>query len=273
MEDTRLSDEVGEGAAAAGGGVGRGYYEDYWSGEGGWTPDSGVDNEDEAGLFRDYLREGMVLIDYGCGNCERYGKQMGRRGLSYLGFDISEAALEHARGIGMEVGKIGEDGGLPVAEGSADAAICFEVLEHLVEPERALGAIRRALGVGGVGLFSVPNAAFIWARLEFLVTGFWNPGGSPLTARARPWSDPHIRFYNPRLLRRMVEACGFEVVETRSQAFTFAALPVVYRLKRWRGVVRAVSLPFGWLGKVFPGLFSPRLFVVVRKAVDSGIRN
>lgn len=241
------------------------YYEAYWTKADGWTPDQGINNPDERQLFDRLLKPGMTLIDYGCGNGERYGRDMLRRGIDYRGFDISQTALENAAKLGLNVNRITEDGGIPFTESSADFAICFEVLEHLMEPDRALAAIHHALKPGAAAIFSVPNAAFISARIEFLLTGFWNPGGSPLTARKTPWRDPHIRFYNPKVLRKMIEAAGFEFQLLHPQKFSFSVLPWCYKQAKLHPLLDKLSLPVAWLGKVFPGLFAPRLFALLKK--------
>lgn len=241
------------------------YYESYWSKNPEWMPDQGINNPEERQLFNRLLKPGMVLIDYGCGNGERYGRDMIRRGVDYRGFDVSRVALDHATALGLNVSRIKEDGSIPFSDDSADFAICFEVLEHLMEPDRALAAIHRALKPGATTIVSVPNAAFITQRIEFLLTGFWNPGGSPLTARKSPWRDAHIRFFNPSVLRRMIEAAGFEFCFLLTQPFSFTALPWFYRQTKLHPLLTKLSVPFGWLGKVFPGWFAPRLFAVMKK--------
>ncbi len=240
------------------------YYDTYWTTDADWKPDQGIDNPEERALFDRLLKPGMTLIDYGCGNGERYGRDMLRRGIDYRGFDISQAALDNAARLGLKVDRIAEDSTIPFADATADFAMCFEVLEHLMEPDRALASIHRAMKPGATAIFSVPNAAFISQRIEFLLTGFWNPGGSPLTARKTPWRDAHIRFYNPATLRRMVEACGFEFQFLHSQPFSFAVLPWLYKKTALHPMLNKLSVPFAWLGRVFPALFSPRLFIVVK---------
>ena len=241
------------------------YYEAYWQKSDGWTPDEGVNNPVERSLFDRLLKPGMTLVDYGCGNGRRYGRDMLSRQIEYHGFDISEAALASARSVGLRVGKIAADGSLPIQEASADFAMCFEVLEHLTEPDRALAAIYRVLKPGATAVFSVPNAAHYSQRIEFLFTGFWNPGGSPHTARISPWCDPHIRFFNPSTFRRMFQAAGFVVDAVSGEPFSLQALPWVYRQKRLKPLLEVLSLPFAWLGRVFPGMWSARLFAVVHK--------
>ncbi len=242
------------------------YYESYWAQNDAWNPDAGANNPEEKQLFDRLLKPGMTLIDYGCGNGERYGPEMLARKIDYRGFDISEAALENAARLGLKVGRIGQDSTLPFPSDAADAAICLEVLEHLMEPDRAMAEIYRALKPGGIAILSVPNCAFISQRIEFLLTGFWNPGGSPLTARRTPWRDAHIRFYNPALLRRMLDSCGFEFSFLLAEPFSLAGLPWCYRQARLHPLLNALSKPFAWLGRALPGLFSLRLFAVVRKS-------
>ncbi|MBE7494973.1 MAG: methyltransferase domain-containing protein [Verrucomicrobiaceae bacterium] len=241
------------------------YYDTYWQKSDGWTPDKGVNHPVERALFERMLKPGMTLIDYGCGNGERYGRDMLARQIDYRGFDISETALANAKQLGLNVARIAADGSLPLESASADAAMCFEVLEHLMEPDNALAAIHRALKPGAQAVFSVPNAAHYTQRLEFLLTGFWNPGGSPLTARKTPWSDPHIRFFNPSVLRRMLEHNGFIVERLVGEPFSLRALPWFYKQTKLFPVLDLLSKPLAWLGAAFPGFWSARLFAVVRK--------
>ena len=241
------------------------YYEPYWQKSDGWTPDQGINHPVERSLFDQMLMPGMRLIDYGCGNGERYGRDMLARQIEYRGFDISETALANASRLGLKVAPISSDGSLPVEEASADCAMCFEVLEHLMEPDNALAAIFRALKPGSPAVFSVPNAAHYTQRIEFLLTGFWNPGGSPLTARITPWRDPHIRFFNPSILRRMLETGGFKVEKIIGEPFTLQALPWFYKQEKLFPMLILLSRPFAWLGTKFPSFWSARLFAVVRK--------
>ncbi|MES2569183.1 MAG: methyltransferase domain-containing protein, partial [Verrucomicrobiota bacterium] len=202
---------------------------------------------------------------YGCGDAKRYGKLLMERGVAYKGFDISAAAVATANELGVPVQQLTPGGKTSLAEGTCDVAICFEVLEHLMEPEVALKEIHRVLKPDGVALFSVPNAAYWVTRMEFLLSGFLNPGGSPLTARLAPWNDAHIRFFNTTLLDRMLEKNGFKVVGRMGEPLTFKSLPYFYRKSGWHPFLTLCSLPVSWLGLAIPGLFSTRLFREVRK--------
>jgi 2-polyprenyl-3-methyl-5-hydroxy-6-metoxy-1,4-benzoquinol methylase len=245
-----------------------GYYETFWRSTPGstWTPASGKITEDEQEFFFRYLQPGVSCLDYGCGNAKRYGASLAANGVDYRGFDISEHALREAEAAGLKVGQLSTEGKTTLPDEAVDTALCFEVFEHLMEPQQALAELQRCLKPGGHAIISVPNAAHYQQRLEFLLTGFWCPGGSPHTSRRSPWCDPHIRFFNPTMLRRLLREQGWEIVELRGERFSFCSLPVIWRKEHLHPLFEKLSLPFGWLGRVFPGLFSRRLFVVARKA-------
>jgi SAM-dependent methyltransferase len=245
------------------------YYDDYWNHEAhkadGWTPSEGIITPEEKLLFEKWIPRGATCLDYGCGDGSRYGRAMKERGVDYRGFDISPKALEQARTLGLNVGVLDAGGRTTLADAAVDAAICFEVLEHLQEPQLALAEIFRCLKPGSHALLSVPNAGFWTARIEFLLTGFWCPGGSPLTARKEPWRDPHIRFYNPSLLRRLVRSAGFEVAQELGERFSLGAFPVIWRRPRLCALAGRLSRPVAWLGRLMPSLFAPRIFIVARR--------
>ncbi len=249
------------------------YYDDYWNHAShkakGWTPSDGNITPEEKRLFDKWIPVGVTCLDYGCGDGSRYGRAIHDRGVDYRGFDISATALEQAKSLGLNVGALSADGKTTLADATADVAICFEVLEHLQEPQNALAEIYRSLKPGGHTLISVPNAAFWTQRIEFLLTGFWCPGGSPHTARKSPWCDPHIRFYHPKLLRRIAISAGFEIVESFGEAFTLGSLPYVWRRPKLRAMADFISRPIRWLGRAMPSWFSARLFLVARKPVTN----
>ena len=137
-----------------------------------------------------------------------------------------------------------------------------------MEPDVAVREIIRALKAEGVAIFSVPNSASWFQRLEFLFTGFWNPGGSPLTSRKVPWRDPHIRFFSPRLLRRVLVENGFAEVQVSGSAFNLQNMPYLYRAKRLGPIAHMVSRPIRWLGYLLPSLFSVRIFATAKKKLS-----
>jgi SAM-dependent methyltransferase len=236
------------------------YYEEYWQTGKGWSPSDGELSPQEKDLFAPHLRPGVDCLDYGCGDGVRYGRFLRECGVQYRGFDVSTEAVAKARSLGLNAELLTADGKTSLPDDCCDLAVCFEVFEHLLEPQLALAEIARVLRPKGVLLASVPNAAYWFQRCEFLATGFFNPGGSPLTARTKPWADPHIRFFSPKLFHRFFLENGFQRIEILPSPFTLAWLPYIYRKQRLRAFAEVISKPLGWLSRVEPGLFSSRLF-------------
>lgn len=241
------------------------FYEEYWSSMGQWSCREGQIDRLEAQIFSRVLKAGQQCLDYGCGDGLRYGKFLTNMGVEYAGADISEVALRKAADHGLHVSRIAADGTVTFEAAAFDVALCMEVFEHLLEPSRALAELHRVLKPGGILVASVPNAAYWVTRVEFLLRGFLNPGGSPLTARKAPWNDPHIRFFSPATFAAMVRSSGFEVREVLGSELDLGWLPYIYRRPTLHRLMTALSYPIKWLGRVWPSLFGSRLFLVAQK--------
>lgn len=191
---------VGEGAA----GAARDYYDRYWAAP--VTPH--YDPGDVlTGLIADAVDAGARCLDVGCGPGETYAQLIRQRKADYLGVDVSEVAVELARENGLRAEQIDDASVLPFEDNSFDVVICVEVLEHLFSPHGAVSEIRRVLRPGGTLLASTPNAAY-WRLRANLLFGIWNPLGDSLSVE-QPWRDPHIRFFTPAIMRRMLEYARF----------------------------------------------------------------
>jgi methionine biosynthesis protein MetW len=189
----------------------RRYYDDYWSAKSGWKPTDRLDDELRSWLDRALARQSTVL-DIGCGDGHRYGRYLIERGISVHGIDVSDVAVEEANAIGIRALRASLDQPLPFPDSSFDSVVCFEVFEHLLDPEFAAREVHRVLRPNGSFLMSVPNVAAWRNRAELLFYGHFNPTGSPVTSRRYPWRDPHIRFFNSTAVRNMLHDCGFAVI-------------------------------------------------------------
>jgi SAM-dependent methyltransferase len=203
----RRTDPVGIGANAAdrpeSEGVAR-YYDDYWDAdeEPFYEPDPAL-----AHLIFDGVGADVDCLDVGCGAGRSYAPRLAARARSYVGVDVSPTAVDKVRSGGLEARVIEDAATLPFPDNSFDHVVCVEVLEHLFEPDRAVAEIWRVLRPGGTMVASAPNIAY-W-RLRFGVAlGVWNPVGDELSIE-RPWRDPHIRFFTPSTMERMLRLGGF----------------------------------------------------------------
>lgn len=143
------------------------------------------------------------MLDVGCGD--------GRlaRAIKHLlpqtavhGCDLSAAALDRAQGLDRHYAVDLNVEHVPESDGSFDLVVASEVLEHLIEPGRAVAEFHRVLRPGGHVLITVPNVAFWRCRVEAL------RGGVPsVTADER-----HLHSFNAALLKALVVREGFEIV-------------------------------------------------------------
>ena len=140
---------------------------------------------------------GKRVLDLGCrsGALTRHFLE----GNSVVGLDVDANALEKAAVLGIEPVQANVEETLPFDDGSFDAVVAGELLEHLQFPDALVAEIRRVLRPGGVLAGSVPNAFRVQSRLRFL------RGNAPE-------DDPtHLRMFSPAALRELL--AGFERVE------------------------------------------------------------
>ena len=140
---------------------------------------------------------GKRVLDLGCrsGALTRHFLE----GNSVVGLDVDANALEKAAALGIEPVQANVEEPLPFDDGSFDAVVAGELLEHLQFPDALVAEIRRVLRPGGVLAGSVPNAFRVQSRLRFL-------RGKP------PEDDPtHLRMFSPAALRELL--ARFERVE------------------------------------------------------------
>jgi SAM-dependent methyltransferase len=187
------------------------YYDRYWSAAP--TPHYEPGHE-LASLLDRNADPGARVLDVGCGACNSYARPIAGRVASYTGVDASAAAVELARSAGLDATVIDDAASLPFPDDDFDLAICIEVFEHLFAPHRAAAEIRRVLRPGGRLVASTPNSLYWRQRLD-LLAGRWNPLGDELGGE-QPWRDPHIRFFGPETLARMLRSAGFGRVEVGS---------------------------------------------------------
>ena len=146
------------------------------------------------------------LLDCGCGGGE-FGLSLKRQGVQeVVGIEIVERAWELAKRV-LDDALLGsiEDMELPFEDEHFDCVVFGDVLEHLVDPAKALRKVSRVLSKDGVIVMSIPNVRF-WQTVEMHVNGRWQYEDAGIMDRT------HLRFFCASDMQQMVMDAGLEVL-------------------------------------------------------------
>ena len=141
------------------------------------------------------------LLDVGCAT-GFFLDEARQAGWSTSGLDLSDFAVQYARReFGLEV-LCGTLESVKLPAESLDLVTLWDVIEHVPDPAGCIREAWRLLREDGVITLATPDVASIPARLA---------GKSWVGYKL---SGEHITFFSKRTLIRMLEAAGFEVLQT-----------------------------------------------------------
>ena len=136
------------------------------------------------------IRPGQRVLDLGCGG-GRHAFEVYRRGGNVVAFDLDPAELGPVRSMFAAMREAGEGirggargavsgdaTGMPFGDGVFDRVIAAEVLEHVLDDQRAMNELARVLRPGGLAAVTVPSwlpERICWAPVHRVPRG---PGGA-----------------------------------------------------------------------------------------------
>jgi 2-polyprenyl-3-methyl-5-hydroxy-6-metoxy-1,4-benzoquinol methylase len=135
-----------------------------------------------------------------------------------------------------------------------DRVLLLDVLEHLVRPEQLLAEAKSALNANGCLIVSLPNVAHFAVRLALLF-GQFNYAERGILDRT------HLRFFTRKTARRLLEAAGYEILETRA---TITPAELVLGLAQANALIRAINAIQGALTRLLPGLMAYQFVFLAR---------
>ena len=200
---------------------------------------------------------GARVLDLGCGVGE-YVRAFAREGAEALGLDVSPERLAEARRrLGAEP-PARRDGGpepgpvaglfaaageaLPLADGSLDAVVLNEVIEHVADDAATLREVARTLRPGGRCVIFAPNRLYPFETHGIYLGRRYLFGNIPLVSwlpsALRDRLVPHTRAYRHGDWRRLASAAGLELVH---HGYVYPGFDnVAARWPRIARVVRAI---------------------------------
>jgi SAM-dependent methyltransferase len=158
-------------------------------------------NKVAASLLEDSDR---TIVDLGCG--EGIALEMAASMFPHadvFGVDYLEENIEICSRYGLRAIR-GDLYDLELPDGSVDAALLQEVIEHLRDPDTAVREVHRILRPGGKFILVFPNDRtwqFVWRIL--------------LRFREANYDYGHVRQWTPRSARQFLTERGFDVYYSR----------------------------------------------------------
>ena len=233
------------------------YYEDYWK-EPQFEDCTYVNWKAALTRAQPAIERASSVIDVGCGGGAML-RAIARPGTRLVGVEVSPGAVKAVEDAGFEGVVVDlERDALPFPSGSFDAALCYDVLEHLFCPEVLLAEIHRILRPGGHALLCVPNSLNAFNRLLFLAGKHVDIMDT--SHRGSELFSNHIRLFSKALFERFLGTSPFEIEEKHfyfPPRFTDSRYRVPSQLNV---LVRSMRLPQAW-----PGMFALGFLYVCRK--------
>jgi ubiquinone biosynthesis O-methyltransferase len=169
----------------------------------------------------------VKILDVGCGTGIP-SEKLKRFGEVY-GIDISPKSIEEVQKYNRcDKCYVGVAEELPFENGMFDVVVCTEVIEHLLDPSKALSEMNRVLIGGGHLIISTPNPWYWRVILNRAIA---------ILRRQKAGTGQIVEnFISPKKLKKMLKEKGFEVEEFKT---VFFKPDYIYR------IVEKVSNSFG----------------------------
>jgi 2-polyprenyl-3-methyl-5-hydroxy-6-metoxy-1,4-benzoquinol methylase len=172
--------------------------------------------------LRKYIGNQAKICDIGCG-LGSFLEECDKVGWSTWGMDISEYAIEETKKTKAKLAVYDIQDGIPFDE-TFDAMTCFDVVEHLEKPEKALFNMHYKLSIGRIFLLTTPNLrSRIWKRISG-----WQE------------DETHISLKKPEEWVELLEMTGFKIIVKKT------IFPILQHKEGTKGIVGKVLAKLGF---------------------------
>jgi SAM-dependent methyltransferase len=188
------------------------------------------------------------VLDIGC-STGKLAKALKKKGCEVYGIDIDKESLKKAAKFCTKVYQIDLDNLKSFDEKlrgqKFDAITMGDILEHLKYPGVLLEHLKKYLNPGGVLISTIPNIAFVFTRMKFLLGDF-------SYSKRGLMDEDHLRFFTFTTARMLFKETGYELDVFRPSS---------------HGIVSKKYFFIKPLARIWPGLFAIHIFVVAKKPI------
>jgi len=121
-------------------------------------------------------------------------------GITYTGLDLSDANVQTAASLSLDVRQADVTKRLPVGDAEFDCVFCLELLEHLTSPVALLEELRRVLAENGRAVVSVPSP-YSWVEVYRELFHRHDPEG-------------HLNAFTTPVMQNLAALAGFRLERT-----------------------------------------------------------
>lgn len=159
-------------------------------------------------------KDSTKILDIGCSSgvlTAQIAKYLPKSKVT--GLDSYDKAITFARSKYPQITFVVADAHkLLFKDKSFDLIICTETLEHVIDPQKVLGEMKRVLKKNGKAIISMDSGSFLF-RIAWVV---WTK------TKGRVWQDAHLHEFNARILEDLIKESGFIIRKKNISHFGMA---------------------------------------------------
>ncbi|MDO8638500.1 MAG: class I SAM-dependent methyltransferase [Candidatus Daviesbacteria bacterium] len=162
-----------------------------------------------------------LVLDVGCAS-GTFTNQLAQflPGSKICGVDTYDSAIKFARKKYPYLNFIKADAHkLPFKENSYDLIICYETIEHVVNPLLVLKEMRRVLKKDGMAILAMDSGSLMFR----IIWWFWEK------TKGQVWDGAHLHPFHHNHLEQIIRESGFKIQQKK---FSHLGMEVLFILKK-----------------------------------------